>query len=164
MVQQKLAYKYQLKIQMKIKENCGRPQNVLNDVDMKWRIKFFNRSDKTYANPGRRDHVSFFCIDIHLFNVNGNSNLSFSGLFENLMIAWKVINNLIITRIFYILRLCAKCCCSFKLSEESETEEKSVIILIEYWDEKNLTSVNFFVKVVQNKLNLKLKIIEVLKF
>ena len=31
---------------------------------------------------------------------------------------------------------------------------------MEYWDEKNLTSVNFFVKVVQNKLNLKLKIID----
>ena len=40
-----------------MQENRGRPRKELREVEKIWLIEFLNRSDVSYTNPGREDHM-----------------------------------------------------------------------------------------------------------
>ena len=46
-----------------MQQNRGRPHKVLNEEENIWLIEFLNRSDISYSNPGRKDHVHIGKID-----------------------------------------------------------------------------------------------------
>ena len=56
-----MATKYKLRINLQ--QNRGRPRKELNEEEKIWLIEFLNRSDISYTNPGRKDHVHIGKID-----------------------------------------------------------------------------------------------------
>ena len=60
-VVERLATKYKLRINLQ--QNRGRPRRELNEEEKICLIEFLNRSDISYTNPGRKDHVYIGKID-----------------------------------------------------------------------------------------------------
>ena len=58
---QRLATKYKLRIDFQ--ENRGRPRKELNEEKKIWLIEFLDRSDISYTNPGRKNHIYIGMFD-----------------------------------------------------------------------------------------------------